>query len=73
MCCVGPLAVRPGLQGQGLGSALLDYAETLYAETRADVSNFRPNMIQFYQKRGYRSDRVNFVNTYYVDTSSSYT
>ena len=51
--------MRPGLQGQGLGSALLEYAETLYAETRADVSNFRPNIIQFYQKRGYRSDRVN--------------
>ena len=51
--------MRPGLQGQGLGSALLDYAETLYRETRADVSNFRPNIIQFYQKRGYRSARVN--------------
>ena len=48
----------PGLQGQGLGSALLDYAETLYRETRADVSNFRPNIIQFYQNRGYRSARV---------------
>ena len=53
--------MRPGLQGQGLGSALLNYAETLYAETRADVSNFRPNVIQFYQKRGYRSDRVKIL------------
>ena len=53
--------MRPGLQGQGLGSALLDYAETLYRETRADVSNFRPNIIQFYQRRGYRSARVKIL------------
>ena len=53
--------MRPGLQGQGLGSALLDYAETLYRETRADVSNFRPNIIQFYQNRGYRSARVKIL------------
>ena len=50
----GPLAVRSDLQGQGIGSCLLEYAESKHQETTVDVVSCRTDLEKFYHKRGYR-------------------
>ena len=50
----GPLAVRSDLQGRGIGSHLLEYAERKYEETTVDVVSCRTDLELFYYKRGYR-------------------
>ncbi len=53
------LAVRPGLQDQGLGRLMLDYAEaqgrTRGAQlARMTVVSVRHSLIAWYERRGYR-------------------
>lgn len=61
VCLLGLLAVDPGRQCTGLGKRLLDYAERLAGETwacstiRMSVIAQRPELLAFYQRRGYRS------------------
>ena len=50
----GPLAVRSDLQGRGIGSHLLEYAESKHQETTVDVVSCRTDLEQFYHNRGYR-------------------
>ena len=59
---LGMLAVLPELQGQGIGGQILQYAEQ-YAWTRMqaeviimEVISQRPELIAFYQRRGYLLD-----------------
>ncbi|MEO6204531.1 MAG: GNAT family N-acetyltransferase [Mycobacteriales bacterium] len=54
----GMFAVRPGLQGGGVGSALLEHAEKRAASlglTRVDMTvlSTRAELIAYYQRRGY--------------------
>ena len=49
----GPLAVLPSLQGQGVGGALMDYAETLADMAELTIVNCRTDLLAFYQRRGY--------------------
>jgi ribosomal protein S18 acetylase RimI-like enzyme len=57
---VGMFAVRPGLQGRGVGSALLAEAERVArqelrrAAARMTVLAQRPELIAWYERRGYR-------------------
>ncbi|HET6631170.1 MAG TPA: N-acetyltransferase [Rhodanobacteraceae bacterium] len=56
----GMFAVRPGLQGRGLGNALLAKAEQLARDQwgcrrmRMTVIDVREELIAWYQRRGYR-------------------
>ena len=50
----GPLAVRPDLQGKGVGSHLLEYAESNYGMVNVDVVSCRTDLEKFYNKRGYK-------------------
>jgi ribosomal protein S18 acetylase RimI-like enzyme len=55
----GMFAVRPGMQGSGLGSALLAEAETRARQHGLDrvemtVLSQRAELIAFYERRGYR-------------------
>lgn len=43
----------PSLQGQGLGGALLDYAESLADTTELTIVSCRTDLLAFYQRRGY--------------------
>ena len=56
---LGPLAVSPGLQGYGVGRALLDFAESLHRVTEVGVVSCRTDLLTMYEKRGYREERVN--------------
>jgi ribosomal protein S18 acetylase RimI-like enzyme len=57
---LGMFAVRPGLQGRGLGSALLREAERVTREelgrhaVRMTVLAQRPELIAWYRRRGYQ-------------------
>jgi ribosomal protein S18 acetylase RimI-like enzyme len=57
---IGMFAVRPGLQGQGLGRALLNEAERVgrdelkRREARMTVLVQRAELIAWYERRGYR-------------------
>jgi ribosomal protein S18 acetylase RimI-like enzyme len=56
---VGMFAVRPTAQGRGIGRALLEQAETLGRNlgrqlARMDVLAQRPELIAWYERRGYR-------------------
>lgn len=58
-CHISMLAVRPGLQDQGLGRLMLDYAEaqgrTRGAQlARMTVVSVRETLIAWYERRGYR-------------------
>jgi GNAT superfamily N-acetyltransferase len=58
-CHISLLAVRPGLQDQGLGRLMLDYAEaqgrTRGAQlARMTVVSVRESLIAWYERRGYR-------------------
>lgn len=61
LCLLGMLAVDPGRQCTGLGKRLLDFAEGLVGGTwecstiRMSVITQRPELLAFYQRRGYRS------------------
>ncbi|MFJ4440452.1 GNAT family N-acetyltransferase [Streptomyces sp. NPDC088923] len=56
----GMFAVRPGLQGAGLGKAVLAEAERIaredwgLAEMRMTVISAREELVAFYERRGYR-------------------
>jgi len=57
---IGFLSVHPSLQQQGLGKYMLEYAE-IFAYNMMQVRKFsmfvvsqRPELIAFYQRRGYR-------------------
>lgn len=56
----GMFAVSPGLQGQGIGKAMLDEAERLAREDfsqkrmRMSVIDLREELIAYYLRRGYR-------------------
>lgn len=56
----GMFSVRPNLQGQGIGDALLKQAETLVrdqwrqAQMTMSVFSIRPELIAYYERRGYR-------------------
>lgn len=50
---IGPLAVNPKYQGRGLGSKLLNFAETLTGVSQVDVVSCRTDLLPFYKKRGY--------------------
>lgn len=57
---LGMLAVKPDLQGRGIGKRLLDEAERTAIESwgvnrmKMAVLTFRAELIQFYERRGYR-------------------
>jgi len=58
-CHISLLAVRPGLQDQGLGRLMLDYAEAQGRArgallARMTVVSVRESLIAWYQRRGYR-------------------
>jgi len=58
-CHISMLAVRPGLQDQGLGRLLLDYAEAQGRArgaqlARMTVVSVRESLIAWYERRGYR-------------------
>jgi ribosomal protein S18 acetylase RimI-like enzyme len=60
----GMFAVRPGLQGAGIGHALLAEAERIVREDwklpqmRMTVIDLRDELIAWYQRRGYRRTGV---------------
>jgi ribosomal protein S18 acetylase RimI-like enzyme len=60
----GMFAVRPGLQGSGIGHALLAEAERIVREDwtlprmRMSVIDLRDELIAWYQRRGYRRTGV---------------
>ena len=47
--------MRPRLQGQGVGGALLDYAESLRGRTEVGIVSCRTDLLDYYGRRGYRS------------------
>src|SRR5262245_51807031 len=54
----GPLAVDPGLQGTGIGRALVDAAEEISRAHGArhldlDVMSFRPELLTWYERLGF--------------------
>jgi ribosomal protein S18 acetylase RimI-like enzyme len=58
-CHISMLAVRPGLQDQGLGRLMLDYAEVRGRArgaqlARMTVVSVRESLIAWYERRGYR-------------------
>lgn len=58
-CQISMLAVQPGLQGQGLGRLMLDYAEAQglargAQAARMTVVSLRHSLIAWYERRGYR-------------------
>jgi ribosomal protein S18 acetylase RimI-like enzyme len=58
-CHISMLAVRPGLQDQGLGRLMLDYAEAQGRNrgallARMTVVSVRESLIAWYERRGYR-------------------
>jgi GNAT superfamily N-acetyltransferase len=58
-CHISMLAVRPGLQDQGLGRLMLDYAEAQGRArgarlARMTVVSVRESLIAWYERRGYR-------------------
>jgi len=64
LVCLGMLAVRPSLQGRGVGKQLLLAAELAAQETWGvgksvmTVISCRNELIAFYQRRGYRRTGV---------------
>ena len=52
---LGPIAVDPCLKGNGLGSRLLRYAESLHPITTLGVVSCRTDILPFYEKRGYQT------------------
>lgn len=48
------LFVSPSAQGQGIGTALCQYAVDHYGATKVDVNEQNPRAIQFYKKMGFR-------------------
>lgn len=62
--CLGMLAVRPTLQGAGIGKALMAEAEQRVREQwqaariLMTVITLRPELIAFYERRGYRRTGV---------------
>jgi ribosomal protein S18 acetylase RimI-like enzyme len=62
---IGMLAVSPTLQGQGIGKALLQAAERAAQQTWStnrfvmSVISCRHELIEFYQRRGYRRTGIN--------------
>ncbi len=62
--CLGMLAVRPRLQGRGIGQQLLEAAERAAQQAWAvnksviTVIACRHELLAFYQRRGYRRTRV---------------
>lgn len=68
---IGYFSVHPDLQAQGLGKQVLKQAET-YALAHMDINKFvmfvvsqRPELIAFYERRGYR--RTGVVEAYPVN------
>ena len=47
--------MRRRLQGQGVGGALLDYAESLRGRTEVGIVSCRTDLLDYYGRRGYRS------------------
>jgi GNAT superfamily N-acetyltransferase len=72
-------AVKPELQGQGIGSKLLDHIEKRAeelgaAELALDTAEPAVHLIEFYEKRGYRSiEKVDWDVTNYVSVIMSKT
>ena len=50
---VEALFVSPDSFKQGIGRALMDYAETELGTSKVDVNEQNPDALQFYQRRGY--------------------
>merc|ERR1712037_365564 len=50
---IGPVAVAPKHQGQGLGSRLLSFAEGLAPVSQVDVVSCRSDLFPMYERRGY--------------------
>ena len=50
---IGPIAVDETHQGQGVGTALLKFAESLAPVSRIGCVSCRTDLIPFYAKRGY--------------------
>ena len=60
VACVAQFAVEPRLQGRGLGTRLMDFAEARArekgaAEVALDTAEGASHLIRFYENRGYRS------------------
>ena len=51
---IGPVAVAPDCQGQGVGKLLLDFAESLTEVNEIEVVECRTDVIPMYEKRGYK-------------------
>ena len=51
---IGPLAVSPMHQNQGICSKLMDYAESLAPLSQMTVHSCRTDIIPMYMKRGYQ-------------------
>ena len=47
--------MRRRLQGQGVGGALLDYAESLRGRTEVGIVSCRTDLLDYYGRRGDRS------------------
>jgi len=54
---IGPLAVRPDYQGQGLGSKVLDFLEQLAPIQVVGLVSCRTDIEPMYLKRGYKLER----------------
>lgn len=69
--CLGMLAVNPQLQGRGIGKTLLAEAESVVIDAwhadkmRMTVITIRPELIAYYQRRGYR--RTGVLKTFPAD------
>ena len=51
---LGPIAVGRDLQGRGIGSLMLDFAEELHPVTQVDVVSCRTDLEKFYNHKGYK-------------------
>ena len=51
---IGPLAVEPKHQGHGVGTKLLEFAETFAPVQTLCVAECRTDLIPFYERRGFK-------------------
>ncbi len=65
--CLGMLAINPQLQGRGVGKMLLTEAESMATDAwhsdkmKMAVITIRPELIAYYERRGYRRTGVHKV------------
>lgn len=62
---IGPIAVAQSHQGQGIGSKLLEYAETLAAVSQLEIVSCQADLKSYYSKKGYKEFARSPMTTFY--------